>query len=58
MEIQDDRYVDSDYYEDSDEDIDHNNYKGIYFEDEPGQKYQDPVTGAHFEHEMMVELLH
>ena len=39
MELQDDWYVDEDYYDDSEEDIDHNNYKGIYFEDEPGQKY-------------------
>lgn len=26
------------------------NYKGIYFEDESGQKYQCPETGAHFEY--------
>jgi hypothetical protein len=32
---------------DSDE-IDPNNYKGIYYEDDPGGKWQDPVTGAHF----------
>ena len=25
------------------------NYKGIYFNDEPGQKFTDPETGAHFE---------
>lgn len=24
------------------------NYKGIYFNDEPGQKQTDPETGAHF----------
>ena len=24
------------------------NYKGIYFNDEPGQKFTDPDTGAHF----------
>jgi hypothetical protein len=26
------------------------NYKGIYFEDDSGQKYQCPETGAHFEY--------
>lgn len=26
------------------------NYKGIYFEDDSGVKYQDPETGAHFEY--------
>ena len=25
------------------------NYKGIYYGDDPGQKYTDPETGAHFE---------
>lgn len=30
------------------DDIDYNNYKGIYANDE-GQKYQCPETGAHFE---------
>jgi hypothetical protein len=25
------------------------NYKGIYFNDDAGQKYTDPETGAHFE---------
>ena len=29
--------------------IDFNNYKGIYAEDDAGQKYQCPETGAHFE---------
>jgi hypothetical protein len=24
------------------------NYKGIYFNDDPGQKQTDPETGAHF----------
>jgi hypothetical protein len=27
-------------YESDSEDIDHNNYKGIYFDDEPGSKWQ------------------
>lgn len=31
------------------DDIDYNNYKGIYANDESGQKYQCPETGAHFE---------
>lgn len=26
------------------------NYKGIYFEDDTGQKYTCPETGAHFEY--------
>ena len=26
------------------------NYKGIYFEDDSGQKYTCPETGAHFEY--------
>lgn len=31
------------------DDIDFQNYKGIYANDESGQKYQCPETGAHFE---------
>lgn len=31
------------------EGIDHENYKGQYIDDEPGMKFQDPNTGAHFE---------
>lgn len=31
------------------ENIDFNNYKGIYAEEDNGQKYQCPETGAHFE---------
>ena len=38
-----------DYDEDLD-DIDFNNYKGFFYADDPGQKYQDKVTGAHFEY--------
>lgn len=26
------------------------NYKGIYFDDDQGQKYTDPDNGAHFEY--------
>ena len=33
---------------DDDEDIDVQNYKGIYFNDEPGSKFHCPDTGAHF----------
>lgn len=32
------------------DDIDFQNYKGIYANDESGQKYQCPETGAHFEY--------
>lgn len=35
--------------EDVDENINFGNYKGIYANDEPGQKYNCPETGAHFE---------
>lgn len=43
---------------DSDSDhIDHNNYKGIYFEDDPGGKWQDPVSGAHFRYDDMIKRL-
>ena len=36
--------------QDGDEDnIDLQNYKGIYANDDAGQKYQCPETGAHFE---------
>jgi hypothetical protein len=30
--------------------IDFDNFKGIYFEDDPNRKYQDPETGCHFEY--------
>jgi hypothetical protein len=37
--------------EDSDIDnIDFDNFKGIYFEDDPNRKFQDPDTGCHFEY--------
>ena len=29
--------------------VDFNNYKGIYAEEENDQKYTCPITGAHFE---------
>lgn len=31
------------------DDIDYQNFKGIYYGDD-NKKYQDPVTGAHFEY--------
>mmetsp|Transcript_7991 Transcript_7991/g.12352 ORF Transcript_7991/g.12352 Transcript_7991/m.12352 type:complete len:94 (+) Transcript_7991:155-436(+) len=30
--------------------IDFENFKGIYFEEDPNRKYQDPSTGCHFEY--------
>jgi len=45
-----------DYEEDLDQ-IDFNNYKGMFFNDDPGQKYQDEVTGAHFEYHDMCRRL-
>lgn len=52
------------YIEDSDEeeieggdsdvdDIDPNNFKGIYYGDDPNKKYTCPETGAHFKFEDM-----
>ena len=35
---------------DQDEGADLANYKGIYYDDDAGQKYQCPITGAHFEY--------
>lgn len=40
--------VEDDY--DEEQVVDHNNYKGIYIDEEPGAKFQDPETGAHFEY--------
>lgn len=34
------------------------NYKGIYYNDDQGQKYTDPETGAHFEFKDMCRRLH
>ena len=39
------------------DDIDPHNYKGIYFDDDPGSKWQDPETGAHFKYEDMYHRL-
>ncbi len=35
-------------YEDDLDDIDFNNYKGFFYQDKAEQRYQDEVTGAHF----------
>lgn len=36
---------------DSDVDeLDFDNFKGIYFDEDPNRKYQDPDTGCHFEY--------
>ena len=47
------QYEEDDHFEGGEQDdvdnIDFNNYKGIYAEDDAGQKYQCPETGAHFE---------
>ncbi|CAI2364381.1 unnamed protein product [Moneuplotes crassus] len=40
----------------SDDVIDHENYKGIYYEDNT-EKYECPITGAHFEYKDMCERL-
>ena len=44
-------------YEEDLDDIDFNNYKGMFYEDDPGSKYQDPLTGAHFEYRDMCRQL-
>jgi len=37
--------------------IDLNNYKGIFYENTEQKKYQDEITGAHFEYHDMVKRL-
>ena len=37
--------------------IDLNNYKGMFYNDDSGLKYQDAKTGAHFEFENMCKRL-
>jgi transcription initiation factor IIE alpha subunit len=32
------------------DDLDFQNFKGIYFNEDPNRKYQCPETGAHFEY--------
>ena len=46
-------YEGGDVVRDADSDIDNldfNNFKGIYFDEDPNRKYQDPETGCHFEY--------
>ena len=44
--------LEEDKKEDSEsEDVDFNNFKGIYFNDDPNRKYLDPDTGCHFEYQ-------
>jgi len=45
-------------YEDDIDDIDHEEYKGIYFNDDPSKKFQDEATGAHFDYGDMCKRLH
>ena len=49
----DDYYEEGDDIEEDEEDLDLENYKGIYFNDDPGRKFQDEVNGAHFEYNDM-----
>ena len=49
-------YNQPDYEEDLDC-IDFQNYKGMFYNDDPGLKYQDEITGAHFEHKDMCRRL-
>jgi hypothetical protein len=51
------RTEEPDYDEDLD-DIDFGNYKGIFYEDDPTTKYQDPETGAHFDFDNICSRLH
>lgn len=39
--------------DDHEQEIDHNNYKGIYFDEDTDTKIQDPDTGAHFDYNAM-----
>lgn len=43
--------TEGDEYEEDLDDIDFGNYKGIFYEDDPTTKYQDPETGAHFDYD-------
>lgn len=44
-------FTEEDDYEEDLDDIDFGNYKGIFYDDDPTTKYQDPETGAHFDFE-------
>jgi hypothetical protein len=44
---------DKDVVKDNDSDIDNidfTNFKGIYIDEDPNRKFQDPDTGCHFEY--------
>ena len=43
--------------DEQEEQIDHNNYKGIYFDDEADVKIRDLETGAHFDYNEMWKIL-
>lgn len=42
---------------DEDSQIDLNNYKGIFYQDDSDHNYQDKLTGAHFEYNEMCKRL-
>ena len=42
-------FTEEDEVDDDLDDIDYANYKGIFYDDDPTTKYQDPETGAHFD---------
>ena len=53
-------YIDSSDQEQENEEeeyVDHQNYKGIYIDEDPGTKFQDPETGAHFDYREMFSRL-
>jgi len=50
------KHEDVNYEEDLDN-IDFQNYKGMFYNDDPGNKYQDEKTGAHFEYKDMCRRL-
>jgi hypothetical protein len=43
-------FTEENEYEDELDNIDYTNYKGIFFDNDPTTKYQDPETGAHFDY--------
>jgi hypothetical protein len=42
-------FTEENEYEEDLDNIDFGNYKGIFYDDDPTSKYQDPDTGAHFD---------
>ena len=46
--VEDDSDGEEEDYDVDEEAGDLDNYKGIYFNDDPNEKYNDPTTGAHF----------